>query len=154
MTAQAGLPLYEISNHARPGSESHHNLVYWRYGDYVGVGPGAHGRRNAVATQRRRKPEAWLESVETLGHGLEEETPLSPGMRADEALVMGLRLAEGIDRARFLARTGVALEDAIDMDAAARMAALGLVELTPAVLRATPQGLMVLNSLLAELARV
>lgn len=154
MTASAGLPLYEISNHARPGSESRHNLVYWRYGDYVGIGPGAHGRRNATATQRRKKPEAWLEAVETSGHGIEEEAALAPDMRADEALVMGLRLAEGIDRARFLARTGIALDDAIDPAAAARLAELGLLEVTPERLRATPEGLMVLNTLLGELARV
>lgn len=154
MTASAGLPLYEISNHARVGSESRHNLVYWRYGDYVGIGPGAHGRRNATATQRRRKPEAWLEAVEATSHGMEDESPLAPEMRADEALMMGLRLAEGINRAYFKARTGVALEDAIDREAAGRMAELGLIELTPERLRATPAGLMVLNSLLGELARV
>ena len=154
MTASAGLPLYEISNHARLGGESRHNLVYWRYGDYVGIGPGAHGRRNATATQRRRKPEAWLEAVEDTGHGLEEEIPLPPEMRADEALVMGLRLAEGIDRRRFQARTGVALDEAIDLEAAHKLAALGFIEITPERLRATHQGLMVLNSLLGELARV
>jgi len=154
MTAAAGLPLYEISNHARPGSESRHNLVYWRYGDYVGIGPGAHGRRNATATQRRKKPEAWLEAVEATGHGMEEEAALTVDMRADEALVMGLRLAEGIDRARFRASTGMALEDAIDLKAAEKMAELGLIALTPERLRATPEGLMVLNSLLGELAKV
>lgn len=154
MTASAGLPLYEISNHARLGSESRHNLVYWRYGDYVGIGPGAHGRRNATATQRRRKPEAWLEAAEATGHGMEDELALAPDMRADEALVMGLRLVEGIDRARFKARTGRALEEVIDPQAAKRMAELGLIELTPERLRATPEGLMVLNSLLGELARV
>lgn len=154
MTASAGLPLYEISNHARPGSESRHNLVYWRYGDYVGIGPGAHGRRNAAATQRRRKPEAWLDAVEAANHGMEEETPLPPEMRADEALMMGLRLAEGINRSHFHTRTGIALENAINQHAAKRMAELGLIELTPSHLRATPAGLMVLNSLLGELARV
>ncbi|HEY4547371.1 MAG TPA: radical SAM family heme chaperone HemW [Pedomonas sp.] len=153
MTASAGLPLYEISNHARVGSESRHNLVYWRYGDYVGIGPGAHGRRNATATQRRKKPEAWLEAVETSGHGMEDELALPSDMRADEALVMGLRLVEGIDRARFKVRTGMALDDAIDPQAARRMAELGLIEMTPSLLRATPEGLMVLNSLLGELAR-
>lgn len=153
MTAAAGLPLYEISNHARPGSESRHNLVYWRYGDYVGIGPGAHGRRNATATQRRKKPEAWLQSVEEARHGIEEEMQLPDDVRADEALVMGLRLAEGIDRNHFQARTGRALDEVIDQDAARRLAELGLIELTPERLRATPEGLVVLNALLGELAR-
>ena len=96
-TARAGLPAYEISNHARPGAESRHNLTYWRYGDYAGIGPGAHGRRGGFATQRRRKPENWIEAVARNGHGIEIEDRLTPGERATEAMLMGLRLAEGID---------------------------------------------------------
>uniref|UniRef100_UPI0013DB79AA radical SAM family heme chaperone HemW n=1 Tax=Sandarakinorhabdus rubra TaxID=2672568 RepID=UPI0013DB79AA len=102
MTAAAGLPAYEISNHARPGLESRHNLTYWRYGDYAGIGPGAHGRRKGVATLRRKKPEQWLAGVAEAGHGMDSETVLAPLERAREALVMGLRLAEGLDAARFL----------------------------------------------------
>ena len=96
-TAAAGLPAYEISNHARPGHESRHNLTYWRYRDYCGIGPGAHGRRGGFATLRHRKPENWLEAVERTGNGLRDEVPLDPSEAAMEALLMGLRLAEGID---------------------------------------------------------
>ena len=94
-TAAAGLPAYETSNHARPGSESRHNLAYWRYQDYAGIGPGAHGRRGGLATVRRKKPENWLTAIERNGHGMEVEDPLTPSTRATEALLMGLRLAEG-----------------------------------------------------------
>src|SRR3546814_710365 len=100
MTAAVGLPAYEISNHARPGAESRHNLTYWRYGDYLGVGPGAHGRRGGCATFRRRKPENWLAALTRNGHGIESEEPLAPRTRATEALLMGLRLDEGVDLAR------------------------------------------------------
>lgn len=96
-SAAAGMPGYEISNHARPGAESRHNLTYWRYGDYAGIGPGAHGRRRGMRTLRHRKPENYLTAVARNGHGLSEEELLTPGERADEALVMGLRLAEGVD---------------------------------------------------------
>src|SRR3546814_4911984 len=89
LTAAAGLPAYEVSNHARPGEESRHNLTYWRYGDYAGIGPGAHGRRGGSATVRHRKPENWMNAVTLLGHGLVEESPLTPADRAREALLMG-----------------------------------------------------------------
>ena len=99
----AGLPAYEISNHARPGAECRHNLVYWRYGDYVGIGPGAHGRLTLdgekYATRQRRAPEAWLAAVEAAGHATEERQPLARAERREEMLMMGLRLAEGIARA-------------------------------------------------------
>ncbi len=96
-TAAAGIPAYEISNHARAGQESRHNLTYWRYGDYAGVGPGAHGRRLGARTVRHRKPENFLSGVRRNGHGMVEEETLSQAEAADEALVMGLRLSEGID---------------------------------------------------------
>src|SRR4029453_11377612 len=96
-TEAAGLPAYEISNHARPGEESRHNLAYWRHRDYAGVGPGAHGRRLGQRTVRHKKPENFLAAVVRNGHGLVEEEPLSGGEAAREALVMGLRLAEGIE---------------------------------------------------------
>jgi putative oxygen-independent coproporphyrinogen III oxidase len=102
---EAGLPAYEVSNHARPGAESRHNLVYWRSGDYVGVGPGAHGRLTTasgrIATATERSPETWLTRVESDGHGMIEEEALSDEAIGDEFLLMGLRLAEGIDVARF-----------------------------------------------------
>ena len=98
--AAAGLPAYEISNHARPGAECRHNLAYWRYRDYVGVGPGAHGRLTLegrkVATRQRRAPETWVETVERAGHGTEETTALTPDEVREERLMMGLRLAEGV----------------------------------------------------------
>jgi oxygen-independent coproporphyrinogen-3 oxidase len=97
MTSAAGIAAYEISNYARPGAESRHNLTYWRYGDYAGVGPGAHGRRLGLRTVRHRKPENFLSAVRRNGHGISEEAPLSSTQAADEALVMGLRLTEGLD---------------------------------------------------------
>src|SRR5205085_4939953 len=96
-TDAAGMPAYEISNYARPGAESRHNLTYWRYGDYAGIGPGAHGRRLGLRTVRHRKPENFLSSITRSGNGIAEEAPLSAQEAADEALVMGLRLREGID---------------------------------------------------------
>jgi oxygen-independent coproporphyrinogen-3 oxidase len=95
LTEAAGLPAYEISNHARPGEESRHNLAYWRYRPYLGVGPGAHGRRGGLATARHKKPENFLSALRRNGSGLAEETPLTPAEQASEALLMGLRLREG-----------------------------------------------------------
>jgi oxygen-independent coproporphyrinogen-3 oxidase len=110
-----GLPAYEISNHARPGAESRHNLLYWRYGEYAGIGPGAHGRLitgNArVATATEKHPETWLERVERDGHGLIEDEALSAEAEGDEFLLMGLRLKEGIDPARYEALTGRPLDE-------------------------------------------
>jgi oxygen-independent coproporphyrinogen-3 oxidase len=152
-TAAAGLPAYEISNHARPGHESRHNLTYWRYGDYAGIGPGAHGRRHGTATLRRKKPEQWLASVTEAGHGMESETALTLLERATEALVMGLRLAEGLDAARFHARSGMALADAVDMATAQRLADAGLLSLDAAGLRLTPAGWPLVNAVLRDIAR-
>jgi putative oxygen-independent coproporphyrinogen III oxidase len=108
--AEAGLPAYEISNHARPGAECRHNLAYWRYEDYLGIGPGAHGRvthdGSKIATQQRRAPEAWLDAIETAGMALEETTPIAPETAFAEMVMMGLRLAEGIPRARLEAFGG------------------------------------------------
>jgi putative oxygen-independent coproporphyrinogen III oxidase len=117
--ARHGLLAYEVSNYAVPGSESRHNLAYWRYGDYAGVGPGAHGRitlspPDVLATRRHRAPEPWAERVERAGHGMVEQLQLPQTERAREMLLMGLRLTEGIDPARFAARTGMGLEDALD----------------------------------------
>ncbi|MBC7506704.1 MAG: coproporphyrinogen III oxidase, partial [Sandarakinorhabdus sp.] len=138
-------------NHARPGAESRHNMAYWTYGDYAGIGPGAHGRRHGIATERLKKPEAWLTAV-TAGGG-RTETPLTPDERATEALVMGLRLAAGIDAARFLARTGVALESVLRPDRVARIAAQGLLEYDPRGLRLTRAGQPFVDAVLKEIAR-
>jgi putative oxygen-independent coproporphyrinogen III oxidase len=97
MTSASGMPAYEISNYARPGQESRHNLTYWRYGDYAGIGPGAHGRRLGLQTVRHRKPENFLSAIARNGNGIAEQAPLSATEAADEALVMGLRLRDGID---------------------------------------------------------
>jgi oxygen-independent coproporphyrinogen-3 oxidase len=97
MTSAAGIPAYEISNYARPGAGSRHNLTYWRYGDYAGIGPGAHGRRLGMRSVRHRKPENFMSAIRRNGHGIAEQAPLSAIEAADEALVMGLRLSEGVD---------------------------------------------------------
>jgi oxygen-independent coproporphyrinogen-3 oxidase len=151
LCAAAGLPLYEISNHARPGAESRHNLQYWRYGDYVGVGPGAHGRRGGKATVRWRRPETWLEAVQRVGEGVETAEPIAPAAAAEEALLMGLRLAEGIDPARFAARTGLALDGVASPGVRARLEAMGLLAPGP-VLRVTETGRPLTNRLILELA--
>jgi oxygen-independent coproporphyrinogen-3 oxidase len=151
--AAHGLPAYEISNHARPGSECRHNLIYWRAHEYAGVGPGAHGRldiagtRHATATEKQ--PEAWLKRVEVAGHGLVSDETLTREEVADEFLLMGLRLAEGIDMARFAEVSGRALDPA-------RIAMLhehGLVETTAqGRLRVTLSGFPVLDAVVADLA--
>ena len=153
MTAAAGLPAYEVSNHARPGAASRHNLAYWRYDDYVGVGPGAHGRRLATATERHKKPENWIAALAATGSGLNIETPLDAETRATEALLMGLRLADGIDAAHFATRTGRTLEVTIDTAARDRLVAQGMIEARADRLQLTPQGRPVVNAVLAALHR-
>lgn len=153
--ARFGLAAYEVSNYARPGAESRHNLQYWRYGDYIGIGAGAHGRLSfgpeLRATRRLRAPEAWAAQVEARGHGTEEEEVLAPATRAREALLMGLRLSEGIDAARFAARTGIALAAAVDAPVLGQALAAGYMVRTPAGLAATPEGRLRLDALLAAL---
>ncbi|KMO32176.1 radical SAM family heme chaperone HemW [Methylobacterium aquaticum] len=149
----AGLPAYEISNHARPGAESRHNLLYWRYGEYAGIGPGAHGRLvlpgGRTGTSTERNPEAWLARAEGEGHGIVETESLSAGDQADEFLMMGLRLREGIDPARYAALAGRPL----DPDRIAGLVAAGLVARIPGErIAATPKGAPVLNAVVAELA--
>ena len=148
---RAGLPAYEVSNHARPGAESRHNLVYWRYGEYVGVGPGAHGRivarEGRIATATARAPEAWLERVEVYGHGLVEMTALSAEEAGDEFLLMGLRLREGIDPERYRALSGRPL----DPRRIADLAGDGLLRAGPR-LAVTPEGFPVLDAVVADLA--
>jgi oxygen-independent coproporphyrinogen-3 oxidase len=151
----AGRPAYEISNHARPGAESRHNLTYWRYGDYVGIGPGAHGRLTLggekMATRQHRAPEAWLAAVETAGHATRTREAVAPQERAAEMLMMGLRLAEGVSRAAFRAETGMDLIEAVDGAALARLADVGYVTLDDTALRATSEGRQRLDAVLAAL---
>ncbi len=148
-SAAAGRPAYEISNHAAPGAESRHNLAYWRYLDYAGVGPGAHGRRGAMRTVRHRKPENYLAAVARNGHGLVEEEALSREEQAHEALVMGLRLAEGIDPAALSARLEAPI---VDEAAVNRLVGHGLLEREGSVIRTTAAGRLLLDSLLAEIS--
>jgi oxygen-independent coproporphyrinogen-3 oxidase len=192
--ARAGLPAYEISNHARPGAECRHNLVYWRYGDYVGVGPGAHGRLTAIAPARTasgvasdaagahgrltsrdaagaqsrltavagdhsgkgafrqwNKPERWLEQVEAQGHGTEASEAIAPTTRAVEALMMGLRLTEGVYFENFRAATGLEFDSFVAPDKLRRLIAGGFLARDRFRIRATPKGLPLLNALLAEI---
>jgi oxygen-independent coproporphyrinogen-3 oxidase len=152
MTAAAGLPAYEVSNHARPGAESRHNLVYWRYGDYAGVGPGAHGRLTLpdgrrLATVTARAPGDWLAAVAEQGHAVVEQTPVNRQDQATEYMLMAMRLAEGADLTRHRRLAGAPID-------AARIAGLagdGLVRRTGDRLAATARGRIVLNRVLAEL---
>jgi oxygen-independent coproporphyrinogen-3 oxidase len=153
--AGAGLPAYEISNHARPGAECRHNLVYWQGGDYVGIGPGAHGRLTIAGsryvTRQHRAPEAWLASVESQGHATREYRALSPAERQEELLLMGLRLSRGISRQRFHQALGSDIEEAIAPASMAPLIDGGFLELDETGLRATPAGLQRLNAVLAAL---
>ncbi len=152
LTRARGLPAYEISNHAAPGAESRHNLTYWRYGLYAGIGPGAHGRlmgengRHAVATERH--PETWLRMVEDWDSGIVTDDLLTRGEEADELLLMGLRLAEGIDLARWRRLAGRDVDAASEAD----LTHHGMIErLGPDRIRATPAGMMVLDAVVADL---
>jgi len=151
--ADAGLPAYEISNHARPGAECRHNLIYWRGHEYAGIGPGAHGRLNLdgrrVATETEKRPESWLMRVEATGSGLTVDEKLSAGETADEFLLMGLRLAEGIEPARYLALCG----REIDPKRVAILHQEGAVETTAdGRLRVTQSGFPLLDAVVADLA--
>jgi len=172
--ARKGLLPYEVSNYARPGSESRHNQAYWRYSDYAGIGPGAHGRvtlpalpgepkaiaprehddnRSIVATRRHRAPEVWAERVESDGHGMARESPLEQLERAREMLLMGLRLTEGVDAARFADRTGVSLGAAIDQDVLQQALGENYLAWQWNRLVTLPAGRLRLDALLAALVR-
>jgi oxygen-independent coproporphyrinogen-3 oxidase len=147
------MPAYEVSNHARPGAESRHNLTYWRYGDYAGIGPGAHGRLTRgsakIATATERKPEAWLDLVERDGHGVLDQEQLGYDEQADELLLMGLRLTEGVDLARWQQLSGR------DPDPKREEFLLehGFIErIGNSRLRCTPSGMLILDSVVADLA--
>lgn len=151
--AQYDLHAYEVSNHAKIGAESQHNLNYWRYGDYVGVGPGAHGRisttKAKLATITERHPETWASNVEENGHSIISEEILDKEAQADEVLIMGLRLKEGIDVARWEALSGKSFNTARE----ANLLEQGLIErLGNSRIRCTETGILVLNSIIAELA--
>ncbi|MDN3645431.1 radical SAM family heme chaperone HemW [Pontixanthobacter aestiaquae] len=151
LTEDAGMPAYEVSNHAKPGQESRHNLTYWRYQDYCGIGPGAHGRRNNQATLRHKKPENWLVSVNESGSGLREERALTRSEQASEALLMGLRLAEGISLPDISTRFDLAFTDLVDEDRLRMLNDLGFVWQSNERLGVTPRGMPVLDALLGEL---
>ena len=153
LTQARGLPAYEVSNHARPGGESRHNLIYWRYGEYAGVGPGAHGRlataKGRFAQETERHPEMWLTQVETEGHGLVENTALSREEQGDEFLLMGLRLREGIDPRRFEKLSG----REIDRDRLKSLVEDGFIELDArGRIRVTPMGAPLLDTVVADVA--
>ncbi|MBL8908779.1 MAG: coproporphyrinogen III oxidase [Rhizobiales bacterium] len=152
LTAKAGLQAYEVSNHARPGEESRHNLHYWRYGDYAGVGPGAHSRftigaqKHAIATEKH--PENWLKRVTATGNGIVSDEILSGPEQADEMLLMGMRVSEGIDLGRYERLAGRPLGQTRIDD----LAALGLVAQSGRRLKATAKGRRLLNAVIGELA--
>lgn len=146
-----GMPAYEVSNHAKAGCESRHNLIYWRYGDYAGIGPGAHGRLTLGgqrwATETPLSPARWLEQVERTGHGEAPRQAVSGSDQAGEYLMMSLRLVEGTDPARFAALSG----DAFDTEALQRLTDLAMIEQTDTRIRATPAGRAVLNAVIRDL---
>jgi putative oxygen-independent coproporphyrinogen III oxidase len=153
VTARHGLPVYEISNHARPGAECRHNLVYWRYGEYAGVGPGAHGRmvtaQGRMAHSTEKRPEVWLEAVERQGHGLVEDERLSAEAQGDEYLLMGLRLVDGIRPATFEALSGRPL----NARRVSNLIGQGMLVRKPdGGLACTPNGSLVLDAVVADLA--
>jgi len=151
----AGLPAYEISNHARPGEGSRHNLIYWRSGQWLGVGPGAHGRLNLggarLTTEAWRLPKAWLERVARTGSGERTRAALSPNEQVEELLVMGLRLTEGVELARLLELAGRPLDQVLDAAALARFSADGWLTRRDGRLAATAAGMQRLNALLGAL---
>ena len=152
ITSAAGLPAYEVSNHARTGAEARHNLIYWRYGSYAGFGPGAHGRLELggkrIATAGERVPERWLEKVRTDGYGFIEWNEIAPADAAREHLLMNLRLVEGLDLAAYRERWGTSP----DSSHIAELEAQGLLAHDGNYLRATPSGMLVLNAVIADLS--
>ena len=150
-----GLPAYEISNHAAPGAECRHNLLYWHYGNYAGIGPGAHARlkkdNQKYAVERRKLPERWLQMVETEGHGTRKAEALEPNDRLVELVLMGLRTLRGIPYAQFLSETGKPIENCLNHDALDMLLALNLLSNERGVLRATASGRTRLNTIIDSL---
>jgi oxygen-independent coproporphyrinogen-3 oxidase len=155
MTAEAGLPAYEISNHARPGAESRHNLTYWRSGEWIGIGPGAHGRLTqagrTVARRQAKVPETWLAAVEAAGHGTAETESVARRERVEEVLMMGLRLTEGVGDETMRRAAGLGLADALPPERTAPLVASGHLVVDRRGVRLTPTGRPVLNAVLARL---
>jgi putative oxygen-independent coproporphyrinogen III oxidase len=151
MTIAGGLPAYEVSNHARPGEESRHNLTYWRYQDYYGIGPGAHGRRGGLATVRHRKPENWLAAIERQGDGIAEARRLSPREQGSEAMLMGLRLREGIDLRATAECFGLSPSELCDDAKFAFFERQGLVRSEGTRIMVTDIGMPLLDGLLGEI---
>ncbi|MFN5823581.1 MAG: radical SAM family heme chaperone HemW [Sphingomonadales bacterium] len=154
MTASAGLPAYEISNHAAPGHESRHNLAYWRYQDYAGVGPGAHGRRGGMATMRHKKPENFLSAVARNDHGLKSEDALDRETQAMEALLMGLRLGEGVDISALSARFSIDSGDLLDWKAVDKLETLGFVHKAGRHVSVTSKGFPLLDAILPQIVAI
>jgi oxygen-independent coproporphyrinogen-3 oxidase len=154
MTASAGLPAYEISNHAAPGHESRHNLAYWRYQDYAGVGPGAHGRRGGMATMRHKKPENFLSAVARNNHGLKSEDALDRETQAMEALLMGLRLDEGVDISTLSARFSIDSGDLLDWKAVDKLETLGFVHRAGQHVSVTSKGFPLLDAILPQIVAI
>lgn len=154
MTASAGLPAYEISNHAAPGHESRHNLAYWRYQDYAGVGPGAHGRRGGMATMRHKKPENFLSAVARNNHGLKSEDALDRETQAMEALLMGLRLDVGVDISALSARFSIDSGDLLDWKAVDKLETLGFVHRAGRHVSVTSKGFPLLDAILPQIVAI
>jgi putative oxygen-independent coproporphyrinogen III oxidase len=150
----AGLPAYEISNHARAGDESHHNLSYWRYQDYAGIGPGAHGRRTGMATVRHKKPENFISAVERNAHGLKSEDALDHATQAMEALLMGLRLREGVDISALSDRFAIESTDLLDWKAVDKFEELGFVHRDMWKVSVTPKGFPLLDAILPQIVAI
>ncbi|NNE84953.1 MAG: coproporphyrinogen III oxidase [Alphaproteobacteria bacterium] len=155
MMTAAGIPAYEISNHAAPGQECRHNMAYWHYRDYIGIGPGAHGRitadGNIHATRQHRAPEIWLRRVEGRGHATQTDEPLDTQSVIAELAVMGLRITDGITANNFRARAGVTLDEVIEPAVVKRLQEAELIVYDSAGLRATPAGLQRLDAVIAAL---
>jgi putative oxygen-independent coproporphyrinogen III oxidase len=155
MCGAAGIPAYEISNHAVPGGECRHNLVYWQGGAYIGIGPGAHGRliegTGAVATENHKKPEHWLKAVGENGHGRSLKSVISPAARTDELIMMGLRLKAGINLRRFKAQCGGDFEGAVDANALQMLLEDGFLEMDAGYVRPSAAGWPLLNPILQKL---
>jgi putative oxygen-independent coproporphyrinogen III oxidase len=152
--AAAGLPAYEISNHAAAGAESRHNLAYWRYQDYVGIGPGAHGRRLGMATQRHKKPENFISAVARNGHGLKSEEKLDPATQAMEALLTGLRLRVGVDISALSDRFAIDSADLLDWAAVDKLVGMGFVHRAMWKIAVTPNGFPLLDAILPQIVAI
>jgi putative oxygen-independent coproporphyrinogen III oxidase len=149
-----GLPVYEISNHAAPGQESRHNLTYWRYQDYVGIGPGAHGRRGGMATTRHKKPENFLNAVARNGNGQQIEDKLDAPTQAMEALLMGLRLREGVNMSALSDRFAIDSSDMIDFGAVDKLSALGFINRVGDRISVTLDGFQLLDAILPQIVAI